>query len=444
MDMHELFRNTTGTIQDITRWDTSNVTDMRQMFQSSSFNQDISPWNVGNVTNMQLMFRESNFDQDISGWNVSNVTNMSSMFYFNTNFNQDISPWNVSNVTDMSTMFHSASQFNQDIGSWNVSGVTTMAGMFTGAVAFEGGDIHLWDVSGVSDMNGMFDTAHVFTGDISGWNVSNVTNMKSMFNSALDFDTDIGSWDVGNVTDMEEMFKQANSFDQDISGWNVSSLTVNPPITFSTANNQNWTPLEKPKFLPEAPGTITITVGPNSGEVTLSWTVPQDTISYLNPITGYDLSYNGGSWSSIGLAGSGTSRSHSVTGLSLGIAYTFELRANTEGGAGPSRSSGTVTLQAPPTGTPSINTSTPPYSGSWSAPTSWVGGTAGGYVVYEHDNTGWGYRHPGTGTQSGNGFQFFSAASPSSLGYAVKAVATGGATSEWLYAGSTSGTPPNN
>jgi surface protein len=37
--------------EDISKWDVSNVTDMRHMFDNAeSFNEDISKWDVSNVT----------------------------------------------------------------------------------------------------------------------------------------------------------------------------------------------------------------------------------------------------------------------------------------------------------------------------------------------------------------------------------------------------------
>ena len=42
----------------------------------------------------------------ISLWNTSNVTDMSNMFYNATNFNEDIGGWDTANVTNMNSMFY--------------------------------------------------------------------------------------------------------------------------------------------------------------------------------------------------------------------------------------------------------------------------------------------------------------------------------------------------
>src|SRR5690554_1871271 len=69
-------------------------------FADSDYNIDTSQ-----VTNMSDLFAGSDFNQDIGYWDVSNVTTMHLMFYEAASFNQPIGNWDVSNVTDMSWMF---------------------------------------------------------------------------------------------------------------------------------------------------------------------------------------------------------------------------------------------------------------------------------------------------------------------------------------------------
>ena len=49
-----------------------------------------------------------NFNDDISKWNTSQVTNMTGMFSKAYSFNQPIATWNTSQVTDMFGMFNGA------------------------------------------------------------------------------------------------------------------------------------------------------------------------------------------------------------------------------------------------------------------------------------------------------------------------------------------------
>ena len=173
--------------------DTSNITDMSGLFKDINLMKGFEPWYI-----------------DISKWNVSNVKNMREMFFYSYNFSFDISKWNVSNVEDMSAMFQGYYELGWHtdenmLANWNVSNVKDMAHMFEGCVNFNG-DISNWDVSKVWSMNKMFFKCEEFNTDISNWDVSNVTDMAYMFCGCNKFTCDLSNWDVSNVKDMTYMF----------------------------------------------------------------------------------------------------------------------------------------------------------------------------------------------------------------------------------------------
>jgi surface protein len=174
-----------------------NASDM--FYNAKSFNSDLSKWNTSQVTNMSSMFCDAmNFNSDISNWDTSKVTDMSVMFYYATNFNSDISRWDTSNVTDMINMFFRAENFNSDISRWDTSNVTNMSGMFYGAINFNK-DISRWDTSKVTDMEYMFSSATNFNQDLSVWDTSKVENMRDMFKGATNF--------TGSVKKVEGVWK---------------------------------------------------------------------------------------------------------------------------------------------------------------------------------------------------------------------------------------------
>merc|ERR1712048_551764 len=78
------------------------------------------------------MFQSSNYNNDVSKWDTAKVTEMRQMFTHAEAFDSDISKWDVSQVSDMLEMFYGASAFSADISKWDVLKVTTIKNMFFG------------------------------------------------------------------------------------------------------------------------------------------------------------------------------------------------------------------------------------------------------------------------------------------------------------------------
>ncbi len=224
-NMQNMFNRASSFNQPLNNWDTSKVTNMGDVFyHASSFNQPLNNWDVSNVINMWGMFEWSSFNQNINNWNTSKVTSIGQIFYWASSFNQPLNNWDISNVTNMTLMFAWASSFNQPLNNWDVSKVTSMQSMFNWASSFNQ-PLNNWNVSNVTNMKSMFDWASSFNQSLNNWDTSSATNMSRMFNWASSFNQPLNNWDVSNVTNMQSMFNWASSFNQLLNNWDVSKVT---------------------------------------------------------------------------------------------------------------------------------------------------------------------------------------------------------------------------
>ena len=219
---------------DLTYLDTSNVTNMSQMFYNCSglTSLDVSNFDTSKVTTMSSMF-DSCYrltSLDVSSFNTSNVTNMSSMFYGCSRLTSlDVSSFNTSNVTNMSGMFSFCSKLTSiDVSNFNTSNVTTMSSMFYGCSSLTSLDVSNFDTAKVTKMNSMFGSCNSLTSlDVSNFDTSKVTDMSGMFSFCSKLASlDVSNFNTAKVTIMYDMFSSCNSLTSlDLSSFNTSNVT---------------------------------------------------------------------------------------------------------------------------------------------------------------------------------------------------------------------------
>ena len=185
-----LLENKLGNILDIdlSNFDTSKVTNMKEMFYIMS-----------NLTTLNL----SNFD-------TSQVTNMRAIFYEMRNLTTlNLSNFNTSKVTDMEYMFWSMLNLTTlNLFNFDTSQVTNMAGMFSGLINLTSLNLSNFNTSKVTDMHDMFSGMRSLTSlNLSNFDTSNVTDMYDMFSGMSNLTSlDLSNFNTSKVTDMNYIF----------------------------------------------------------------------------------------------------------------------------------------------------------------------------------------------------------------------------------------------
>ena len=192
-------------------FDTSNVTNMSYMFNGCGKlkSLDLSSFDTSKVTDMSYMFGSNSWSSRWSltsitfgdKWDTSNVTNMSNMFQLCENLTSlDLSPFNTSAVTKMSYMFSDCNRLKSiEFGdNFDTSNVTNMYYMFQNCSGLTSLDLSSFDTSKVTNMSYMFNGCKSLTSlDLSNFDTSNVTSMSNMFYNCSGL-TEIHWDDFGN------------------------------------------------------------------------------------------------------------------------------------------------------------------------------------------------------------------------------------------------------
>lgn len=183
--------------------DTSNVTNMANMFASCG-NLEYAPYyDTSKVTDMLGMFYKCRKLKRIGQYDTSNVISMGSMFFGCYELNE-VPYMDTHNVTDMNYMFYDCGDLST-VPFFDTSNVTNMSYMFQGSGISE---IPHFDTYKVNTFKYTFAQNNLKT--IPNLDTSNATNMSYMFYNNVSLQN-IPQIDTSNVTNADYMFCQCGT-----------------------------------------------------------------------------------------------------------------------------------------------------------------------------------------------------------------------------------------
>jgi len=260
-DMSDMFSNMPSlTSLDVSNFNTAKVTNLGSMFFDcpNLVSVNLPNWNTSNVISFASLFSSDKALTEIKGlekWNTSQVTDMGQMFYMvKTESLPEIEDWDTSNVTKMNSLFSYCNKLTSlDISKWDTSKVTDMSKMFNHTdLLTTDGLKGLTDLktSNVTDMSGMFTQTGVEVLDLSKFDTSKVTNMSTMFSfNSMHLKKIIGKFDTSKVTNMNQMFYGSSSSNastiDDFSEFNIDKWDTGKVTNFqSMFSNTEYTNLD--------------------------------------------------------------------------------------------------------------------------------------------------------------------------------------------------------
>ena len=161
--------------------------------------------NTSNVTNMEELFSGCRSLKSIPAMNTQNVTNMNLMF-FQCEKLSSVPALNTSNVTNMGLMFVGCESLTT-VPLLNTSNATDMGGMFSGCHSLV--EIPALDTSKAKFLEAMFAGCSSLK-QIPLLNTKSCTNISGMFEGCTSLET-VPILDASNVGDISKIFKDCPS-----------------------------------------------------------------------------------------------------------------------------------------------------------------------------------------------------------------------------------------
>ena len=149
---------------------------------------------------------------DLSKLDTSKVTDMSGMFYNCIVLTTlDLSNFDTSNVTDMNYIFYNCGALTLNVSNFDTSNVTNMRYMFGYCSKLTNLNVSNFDTSSVTNMTGMFATCYALTNlDLSNFDTNAVQNYSYMFLN--DYNTQVYIGDNWNSAMTESATNYSKTF----------------------------------------------------------------------------------------------------------------------------------------------------------------------------------------------------------------------------------------
>lgn len=220
----------TQTPLNLTRFNTSKVKTMREMFYESGIeNIDLSNFNTENVEDVSGMFAQtSRIDEiDLSGFDTRNLKYVTSMFTGSSASRLKLNGWRNDKLTDISGMFRSTNAKEIQLNNFKTDNVINMSYLFFESNHLESLDLTSFNTSKVKNMSGMFkNNFKISSLNVSSFNTENVLDMSNMFAGCAELGTlNVLNFDTTKTTNMQAMFvSMANLISLDLSSFNTSNV----------------------------------------------------------------------------------------------------------------------------------------------------------------------------------------------------------------------------
>ncbi|WEV69310.1 BspA family leucine-rich repeat surface protein [Bifidobacterium sp. ESL0775] len=217
-------------------WDSSHVTDMREMFANDRnlMELDLSGWDVSHIDingMSKIFFLNTSLPViNTSRWRIGNTSVALDIAFKQGPSTIIVNDWDLSATTSLSGLFKDCTNLTGIIGmgTWDTSTITNMSNMFYKCGKLASADVSHFDTSHVSTIDYMFyNCSSLVVLDVTGWRTPQLTSMIGAFHGCAKLTVfDPSRFDTSHITGFNSLFTDDAGLKLlDLRGWDTSAGT---------------------------------------------------------------------------------------------------------------------------------------------------------------------------------------------------------------------------